>query len=184
MKSKFKPNWRLNQQIRYPEVRVLDEDGKQVGIMSSNEALSKAMEMGLDLVEIASMAKPPVVRIVELGKFKYEQEKRERAQKKGVKAGDIKEIRFSPFIGEHDFNTRLERIHEFLEDGSKVRLVVKFTGRQMGSKQFGYEVIANVLKALNGKAKQDADPKFLGKQLMAVISPIKGKKVEGEKQNA
>jgi translation initiation factor IF-3 len=183
LKKQFKFNWRLNQQIRHPEVRVLAEDGKQVGIMSSNEALSKAMEAGLDLVEIAPMAKPPVVRIVELGKFKYEQEKRERQQKKSTKSGELKEIRFSPFIGEHDFNTRLERIKEFLEDGSKVRLVVRFTGRQMGSKQFGYEVIGNVLRTLDGKAKQDSEPKFLGKQLMSIISPVKGKK-SGDKEES
>lgn len=178
MKKQFKPNWRLNHQIRYPEVRVLGEDGKQLGVMSSSEALSQALDAGLDLVEIAPLAKPPVVRIVELGKFKYEQEKRERAAKKGVKSGQLKEIRLSPFIGEHDFNTRMERIEEFLEDGSKVRLVVRFTGRQMGSKQFGYEVIGKVLKFFDGRAKQDAEPKFLGKQLMSVISPVKGKKKE------
>lgn len=156
----------------------MGEDGKQVGIMSSSEALTKAVEAGLDLVEIAPMAKPPVVRIVELGKFKYEQEKKERQQKKNAKSGELKEMRFSPFIGDHDFNTRLERIKEFLEDSYKVRLVVRFTGRQMGSKQFGYEVIGRVLRELGEKAKQDGEPKFLGKQLMTVISPVKGKKVE------
>ncbi len=180
MKKQYKPNWRLNHQIRHPEVRVLGEDGKQIGVMSSNEALSKAMELGLDLVEIAPMAKPPVVRIVELGKFKYEQEKKERQQKKSAKSGELKEIRFSPFIGEHDFKTRLERIEEFLEEGYKVRLVVKFTGRQMGSTRFGYEVIGKVLKSLGERAKQDSDPKFLGKQLMSVISPVKGKKTGEE----
>lgn len=182
MKKQFKFNLRLNHQIRYPEVRVLGDDGKQLGVMSSTEAMAKATELGLDLVEIAPMAKPPVVKIVELGKFKYEQEKRERAQKKSTKSGELKEIRFSPFIGEHDFNTRLERINEFFEDGSKVRLTVRFTGRQMGSKQFGYEVIQNVIIALDGRAKMDSEPKFMGKQLMAVISPVKGKKAETKEQ--
>ena len=178
LKKQFKFNLRLNHQIRYPEVRVLGDDGKQLGVMSSADAMAKATELGLDLVEIAPMAKPPVVKIVELGKFKYEQEKRERQQKKSTKSGELKEIRFSPFNGEHDFNTRLERINEFFEDGSKVRLSVRFTGRQMGSKQFGYEVIQNVLNALEGRAKMDSEPKFMGRNLLAVISPVKGKKVQ------
>jgi translation initiation factor IF-3 len=165
-------------------VRVLGEDGKQVGIMSSNEALAKAMDAGLDLVEIAPMAKPPVVRIVELGKFKYEQEKRERQQKKSSKSGELKEIRFSPFIGDHDFDTRIERIKEFLDDSFKVRIVVVFKGRQMGSKQFGYEIIGKVLQALEGKVQQDGEPKFLGKHLMTVISPVKGKKTAEQNEDS
>lgn len=184
MKSKYNFNFRLNHQIRYPEVRVLGEDGKQVGIMSSNEALAKAMDAGLDLVEIAPMAKPPVVRIVELGKFKYEQEKRERQQKKSSKSGELKEIRFSPFIGDHDFDTRIERIKEFLDDSFKVRIVVVFKGRQMGSKQFGYEIIGKVLQALEGKVQQDGEPKFLGKHLMTVISPVKGKKTAEQNEDS
>jgi translation initiation factor IF-3 len=184
LKSKYNFNFRLNHQIRYPEVRVLGEDGKQVGIMSSNEALAKAMDAGLDLVEIAPMAKPPVVRIVELGKFKYEQEKRERQQKKSSKSGELKEIRFSPFIGDHDFDTRIERIKEFLDDSFKVRIVVVFKGRQMGSKQFGYEIIGKVLQALEGKVQQDGEPKFLGKHLMTVISPVKGKKTAEQNEDS
>lgn len=176
MKNKFKFNNRINHQIRYPEVRVLGEDNKQIGVMSSQEAFAHAQELGLDLVEIAPQALPPVVKIIELGKFKYEQEKKERAQKKNAKAGELKEVRFSPFIGDHDFDTRLERIKEFLEESSKVRIVVVFKGRQLGSKQFGYEIIGRVLKELEGKVQQDAEPKFLGKHLMTVISPVKGKK--------
>lgn len=183
MKSKFRFNNRVNHQIRYPEVRVLGEDNKQIGVMSSQEAFAQAQELGLDLVEIAPMAKPPVVKIIELGKFKYEQEKRERAQKKSAKAGELKEIRFSPFIGDHDFDTRLERIKEFLEESNKVRIVVVFKGRQLGSKQFGYEVIGRILKELEGKVQQDAEPKFLGKHLMTVISPVKGKKANESSEN-
>jgi translation initiation factor IF-3 len=170
-------NWRINGQIRSSELRVIGSDGKQLGVLSFNEALKKAKEEELDLVEIAPLAKPPVAKIVDLGKFRYEQEKKARKEKKGLAPSNIKEMRFSPFIADHDFNNRLERVKEFLADKHKVRLVVKFTGRQMGSKQFGYQVVDKVLKTIGIPVNIDAEPKFLGRQLMTVISPT-NKKVE------
>ena len=141
-----KKYWRTNEQIRAPKVRVIGSGGKQVGVIDTSKALALAKKEGLDLVEIAPFAKPPVTKIVDIGKFKYEEEKKQKAQKKKTKSSELKEIRFSPFIGEADYNTRLIRIKEFLEDKNKVKVVVKFKGRQMGSKQFGYKLFERLLE--------------------------------------
>lgn len=170
MKS-AKTNWRINDQIRAPEVRVIGSDAKQLGILKISDAIKKAKEERLDLVEIAPKANPPVVKIIELGKLKYEEEKKLRKEKKGAKGGDTKEVRFSPFIGEADYLTRLERIKEFFEDKNKVRLVVKFGGRQMGSKEFGYKLIDRVISEFGEGINIDMQPKFLGRHLTCVISP-------------
>ncbi len=173
-------NYRINHQIRAPELRVVSSDGKLVGILKTYDAIQKALEEGLTLVEVAPNAKPPVAKIVDLGKFKYEEEKKARKERKGIKGGDTKEVRFSPFIGEHDYQTRLARVTEFLEDKNKVRLVVQFTRRQLGSKQFGYDLLAKITKGYGERIGVDMQPKFLGRNLMMVISPkaVVKKKVE------
>lgn len=146
-----------------------------IGELKKDEAVRKAHEEGLTLVEIAPNATPPVAKIVDFGKFKYAEEKKARAQAKGVKGGDVKEIRFSPFIAENDFKVRIERIKEFFAEKNKVRVVVVFTGPQMRVKHTGYQVI-NKIKAEFGDAVQiDMVPKFLGKHLVTVISPISKK---------
>lgn len=167
--------WRVNRRIRAPKLRVIGDNGKQIGILKREEALAKAKKKGLDLVEIAPNAKPPVVKIIEFGKFLYKQEKKKRAQKKASKASEIKEVRFSPFIADNDYETRIERIKEFLAKRHKIRLVVKFKGRQMGAKKFGYELIDRILADLGETAKIDRRPKFIGRHLTAVISPTSKK---------
>ena len=170
--------WRINDRIHAPKERVIDEKGRQIGVLTIKDALNKAKDAQLDLVEIAPNTDPPVVKIIEFGKFKYQEEKKLRKQKKGVKGGDIKEIRFSPFIGEADYKTRIGRIKEFLEDKNKVRVVVKFKGREMGSKKFGYDVLQRILTHFEGKVALDMDAKFLGRHLVMVISPL----VQGKRQ--
>ena len=172
MKS-FKPTWKVNNQIRASEVRVIGSNGKQEGILKIGDALKKAQEEGLDLVEIAPIAKPPVVKIVELGKFKYEQEKKLQKEKKKTKASELKEVRFSPFIAEHDYKTRIEKIKEFLSDSNKVRLVVVFKGRHMGSKDFGYKLFKRILGDFEDTVAVDMEPKFVGRHLIMTISPLK-----------
>jgi len=152
-------------------VRVIDEKGKQVGVLTKLKALELAKKAGLDLVEIAPRARPPVVKIIDFGKFKYREEKKLRKQKKGSKGGELKEVRFSPFIGKADYDTRIDRIKEFLEEKDKVRVVVKFKGRQMGSKPYGYDLLKRVLEKFSEKVAVDMEPKFLGRHLMMVISP-------------
>ena len=181
-------NWRINNQIRAPKVRVIGVDGDQIGVIEISEALAKAQEENLDLVEVAPQAKPPVVKIVNLGKFLYAEEKKARAQKKKAKSSEVKEIRFSPFIATNDFETRMSRIGEFLEDKNKVRVVVKFKGRQMDAKNAGYNVTGKILERLGEQVVLDMEPKFLGRHLVMVISPTgKFKKAEiqtnGETKN-
>ena len=163
--------WRSNYQIRAPEVRVIDEKGKQIGVIEKQKALDLAKNAGLDLVEIAPNAKPPVCKIVDFGKFKYQQEKKAKKEKKGVKKSELKEVRFTPFIGDHDYKTRIERTKEFLSDKNKVRVVVRFKGRQMGSKKFGYELLDKVIAELADTISVDMQPKFVGRNLIMVISP-------------
>ena len=150
--------------------------GEQIGVLTLEEALAKAQKAGLDLVEIAPKAKPPVARIVDFGKFRYEQEKKLREAKKKSKAAELKEVRFSPFIAEGDYMTRMARVSEFLKQGSKVRLVVVFKGRHMDSKKFGYRLIERILGYLGENdltVAVDMEPKFLGRHLATVISPLK-----------
>lgn len=175
-------NYRINEQIRAPEVRLLGPDGKQIGVLKLNEALEKAKKEGVDLIEIAPMAKPPVAKIIELGKFKYELEKKRKREKRGSKTSEIKEIRFTPFIAEGDFATRLTRIKEFLGEGNKIRLVVKYKGSQMGQKSFGYDIIRRVKDSV-GEVNTDMEPKFIGRHLTSVISPISKSTIKKESKN-
>jgi len=172
-------NWRINHQIRAPEVRAIGPDGKQIGVLKLSEALNEAQNLELDLVEIAPQAKPPVVKIANLSKLRYEEEKKLKKEKRGQKGGGTKEIRFSPFIGEADYQTRLIRIKEFLAEKNKVRVVVKFGGRQMGSKNFGYKVLQRILEDA-GTVNVDMGPKFLGRNLVMVISPTYKKVIKEE----
>ncbi len=179
--DKFNP--RVNHQIRAEELRVLGIDGKQIGVMKLSEALAQAHKVGLDLIEIAPKARPPVVKIADLGKFRYEQEKKLKKDKKKIKSGELKEIRFSPFIAKHDYQVRIERIKEFLDEKNKVRATVVFKGRHMGSKRFGYELLKNVVKDLGLEVSIDMEPKFVGRHLQMVISPTgKIKKQEKDRK--
>ena len=169
MNKKYR--WQINRQIRAPKVRVIGPDDKQIGVLSINEALDKAKEEELDLVEIAPKANPPVCKIVDFGKFRYQEERKERKLKKKTKSAELKEVRFSPFIAEHDFETRFERINEFLGEKSKVKVVVVFKGRHMGSKEFGYKLFGRITEKLQGRISIDMEPKFLGRHLAMIISP-------------
>lgn len=148
--------------------------------MSVPDALTIAKEKGLDLVEIAPKANPPVVKTVDFGKFKYQEEKKKKKAKK-TKTAEVKEVRFSPFIGDADFDTRLKRVIKFLKQGNKARIVVKFKGRQMNSKQFGYGVHEKILDSVGDNIVIDMKPKFLGRHLVMVISPTNKYKSEGKK---
>lgn len=170
--GKQKLFWRTDYQIRAASLRVIDAEGKLLGVMTGDEARAKAKELGLTLVEIAPKAVPPVAKIVDFGKFRYAEEKKLKKQSKGAKGGELKEIRFSPFIGQADYNTRLIRVKEFLEDKNKVKVVVVFLGKQMGSKPFGYQLIQRIRKDLGENIAIDMEPKFLGRHLVTIISPV------------
>ena len=163
----------------------MGSDGKLIGEMGRDEAIKKAKNEGLTLVEIAPNATPPVAKIVDFGKFKYAEEKKAKQQAKGVKGGEVKEIRFSPFIADNDFNIRLNRIKEFFNDKNKVRVVVVFRGPQMRVKHTGYDLINRIKGELGDSVQTDMEPKFLGKYLATVISPVTKKvsKPNGKTEN-
>lgn len=175
----MKTNLYWNTDFRIParELRVIGSDGKQLGVLTKEAAIEAAKKEGLTLVEIAPNAKPPVAKIVDFGKFRYQEEKKLRKGSK-TKGGDLKEIRFSPFIAENDYVTRLNRVKEFLADKNKVRPVVVFKGPQLRSKQFGYDLLARIVNELGESIVVDMEPKFLGKHLMMVISPTNKKPIK------
>lgn len=167
----------INQYIRADQVRVIDETGKQVGVMTLADALKKAAEKKLDLVEVAAKANPPVCKIIDFKKFRYIEAKKAQKDKKAAKKVELKEIRLTPFMAENDFNFRIKRAQEFLKDGNKVRLTVRFQGRAITKKEFGYELIRKASERLSPWAKMEIEPKFFGRQLQSVFAPIKmGKK--------
>ena len=165
----------VNQFIKATEMRVVDETGKQIGVMTKSEALAIAGERGLDLVEIAPMARPPVGKIIDFKKFKYLEAKKDREGKAASGKVEIKEIRFSPFIAQGDLDSRLGRIKEILSSGDRVKIVVKFTGRQITKVEFGHDLIKKVMSALEGIASADGSAKLQGKQLFLILNPIKKK---------
>lgn len=174
--------FRRNEQIRASTLRVLDATGKQIGILARDEALRKAREERLDLVEVAPKAQPPVVRIIDFNKFLYQQEKKKQEEKRKAKVSETKEIRLGPFMDNHDLQVMIRRGREFLEDNDKVRLVVKFVGRQIVHPEFGREVLQQVLNTLSDISKIERDPHFEGKQLIAIIVPER-KKPKNEEKN-
>lgn len=165
----------INSFIKAPELRVVDETGKQVGLISREDALEKARNLGVDLVEIAPMAKPPVAKLIDFKKFKYIEAKKERDGKGTSGKVELKEIRFTPFIAQGDMDSRLKKIKEYLDDGDRVKIVVKFTGRQITRVEFGHELIKKVMLELDGFATPDGVAKLQGKQLFLILNPAKKK---------
>lgn len=179
MIKKFNKNrdrfYRINERIFASTLRVLDEEGKQIGILSKSEALEKSKSLGMDLVEIAPTATPPVARIIDFKKFLYQEEKKKREEKKKAKTSDTKEVRLGPFMNDHDLDVMVGRAKEFLSDNDKVRLVVRFTGRQMAHPEFGHKIISRAIDSLSEVSKVDKEPKFEGRQLIGMLSPERKK---------
>lgn len=156
----------------------MDTEGKQIGILTRQEALTQAREQGLDLVEIAGMAKPVVAKIIDFNKFLYQQAKKKQEEKRKAKVSETKEIRLGPFMSDNDLMVSVKRAREFLEDGNKIRFVLKFRGRQITHPEFGHAIIRKVTEALSDISKIEREAHLEGKQLLALISP------ERKKQNA
>ncbi len=168
-------HYRINYQIPSPQVRLLDEEGKQIGILTKIEALQKAKELSLDVVEIAPNAKPPVAKLIDFKKFKYQEAKKAREERKNQKHVGIKEVRLRPFIGQHDFDTRVKWSQEFLADGNQLKINVFFKGREITRKEFGFDVIKRFMTAL-GPIKVVREPHMEGKYLVALITAESKKK--------
>lgn len=154
-------------------MRLLDADGKQIGVVSKEEALKKAQEQELDLVEIAPDAKPPVVKIIDFKKFQYLEERKQKEARKHTKETELKEVRVSPFIGEHDLDVSLKRVKNFLEDGDMVKLSVVFKGRQMTHTEFGPKLLERVMGLLEGIGEKDRDPRWEGRRFVCILKPTK-----------
>lgn len=164
--------YRINQNIRADTVRVISDEGGQIGVMPLSEALTKAKAAGLDLIEVAAEAKPPVVKMIEFSKFKYQESKKDRAGKSGS-GQENKEVHFSPFMAENDLQVKINKARAFLKDGDKVRLVVKFKGREITKKEFGEKLLNQAIETLSEDATVVEAPKLLGKMLMAQLKPKK-----------
>ena len=164
-------NTRINDMIRAQSVRVIDENGEQKGILPTVEAIRLARERGLDLVEISPGADPPVCKILDFGKFRFEQGKKQRESKKKQKQVKLKEMRMQPKIDEHDLSFKVKHIREFLADGSKVKVTVRFRGREMAHKELGRNVLDRVLERLEDAFVLESPPKMEGRFMSLMIAP-------------
>jgi translation initiation factor IF-3 len=162
---------RANQEIRVPRVQLIDEEGKNRGIVPIGEALAAAEEAGLDLVEIAPNADPPVCKILDLGKLKYQTQKKAAEARKNQKTIEIKEIKMRPNIDTHDYQVKMKAVRRFFEEGDKVKLTLRFRGREMAHLELGMELLNRVREELSEIAKVEAEPKLEGRQMMMVLAP-------------
>lgn len=160
----------INEEIRDKEVRVVGSDGSQLGIMPAAQALQKAFEQNLDLVKIAPQAKPPVCKIIDYGKYRFEQAKREKEARKNQRIVDIKEIRLSLNIDTHDFNTKVGHATRFLKDGDKVKASIRFRGREMGHPEQGYSIMRNFAEALSEIANVEKPAKLEGRNMLMFLA--------------
>ncbi len=164
-------DYRINSRIRVPQVRLIDEEGEQVGIIATTDALAKADEAGLDLVEVAPNSRPPVCRIMDFGKFKYQQQKKEQKGKSGkARSSQLKEIRVRPAIDKHDLEYRLANARKFLTQGHKVQVVCIFRGRQMRHPEHGTEVMRQVAEALNDISKVETPSRMMGRRMTMLLT--------------
>lgn len=166
------PQFRVNGKIRAREVRVIGINGEQIGVMSLADAIRQAQSLGVDLVEIAATANPPVCRIVDYGKFRYEQAKKEKESKKHQHANKVKEVQLSPQIDPHDFGVKLSHAIDFLCEDMKVKVTLKFRGREMAHKEFGFQQVNNFIKELTPWGHPDFEAKLIGKGINVMISPL------------
>ena len=171
-------NVRVNEEIRASQVRVIDVDGTQLGVFTVKDALKLSNERGQDLIEIAPQAKPPVCKIIDYGKFRYELQKKEKLQKKNQQVSVLKEIRFHPNTDVHDFDFKTRHAINFLEEGNKVKATVVFKGREMAYVELGENLLKRFLERVQDIAKVEVEPKMEGRNMSLIVVPIskKGKK--------
>jgi len=160
---------RLNEQIQAPNLRVIGDDGKQLGVLSRTEALAAAQEQGLDLVEISPEANPPVAKIVDWGKYNYQRTKQLQKNKRNAKVVDLKQMRFGLKIGDHDLGVKMRKITEFLDEGHKVKVAVIYRGRELAHKDLGFKIAERIIADLGDEIAVDQQPVFAGRQLTFVI---------------
>ncbi|MEL6689402.1 MAG: translation initiation factor IF-3 [Pseudomonadota bacterium] len=163
---------RVNDRIRAPELRLIDENGDNVGVVSPSRALQMAEDAGLDLVEISPNANPPVAKIMDFGKFKYEQQKRESEARKKQKTIEVKEVKFRPNTDTHDYDVKMRNVFKFLENGDKVKVTLRFRGREMAHQELGRDLLLRVAEDTKEHGKVENMPKMEGRQMIMMIGPL------------
>ena len=162
---------RFNEYIQSPKVRVIDENGENLGVMFTREAMEQANELGLDLVEVSPNADPPVAKFLDVGKFKYEAQKKANQARKSQKTQEIKEIKMRPNIDDHDYETKMKAVHRFIDEGDKVKITLRFRGRELAHGQLGMVLLKRVQDDSAEYAKVEAHPRMDGRQMLMVLAP-------------
>jgi len=162
---------RYDEFITVPKVRVIDQDGENLGVLYTKEAIATAHEVGLNLVEVSPGADPPVCKILDVGKFKYEAQKKAAAARKNQKTQEIKEIKMRPNIDDHDYGTKMKAVQRFIEEGDKVKLTLRFRGRELSHGELGLRLLERVRDDAADYAKVEQTPKMEGRQMLMVIAP-------------
>jgi translation initiation factor IF-3 len=162
---------RVNEEIRSPQVRLIDQDGEMLGVMSAREALIRAYDVGLDLLEISPNAVPPVVKILDYGKYKYEQQKKANEARKRQKVVEIKEIKVRPNIDDHDYEVKMRQMKEFIGEGDKVKVTLRFRGREMAHQDLGLKVLDRIRTELAETTKVESMPRLENRQMIMVLAP-------------
>lgn len=162
---------RVNERIRAPEIRLIGAEGENIGLITPEKALALAVQAGLDLVEISPNAAPPVCKIMDFGKYKYETQKKESEARKKQKIIEIKEIKMRPNIDTHDYDVKMKAMQRFFDDGDKVKVTLKFRGREMAHLELGMKLLLQVKEDTTAIAKVEAEPKLEGRQMMMVLAP-------------
>lgn len=164
---------RVNEKISSLKVRLVDENGEMVGVLSQKEALERAYRAGLDLVEVSPNADPPVCKILDYGKYKFEEQKRRAEMRKKQKVIEIKEVQLRPGIDKHDFEVKMRSARKFIDDGDKLKVTLRFRGRELSHQELGMDVLNRVKVTLQDIAKVEHDPKFEGKRVIMILAPLK-----------
>ena len=162
---------RYNEFITVPKVRVIDDEGENLGVMFTQEAIEQAYEVGLDLVEVSPNADPPVCKFLDIGKFKYEAQKKANIARKTQKTQELKEIKMRPNIDDHDYDTKMKKVHDFIGDGDKVKITLRFRGRELSHQQLGMNLLQRVAENVQEIAKVEAYPRMEGRQMLMVLAP-------------
>jgi translation initiation factor IF-3 len=162
---------RFNEFIASPKVRVIDENGENLGVMLTAEAIEQAAQVGLDLVEISPNADPPVAKFLDIGKFKYEAQKKANLARKNQKTQEIKEIKMRPNIDDHDYDTKMKKVFDFIEEGDKVKITLRFRGRELAHGQLGMQLLQRVQTDTTEAAKVEQHPRMEGRQMLMVLAP-------------
>jgi translation initiation factor IF-3 len=173
MAAPVREDYRINEQIDVPEVRLIDDAGEMLGVVPLREAQARADDLGLDLVEVSPTAQPPVCKILDYGKFKYEAQKKANAARKRQRVIEVKEIKMRPGIDDNDYNIKMRKIFSFLEEGDKVKVTMRFRGRELAHQDIAMRVLTRVRDQVGELAKIEQFPRMEGRQMVMVMAPSK-----------